>query len=158
MRLYLLRHGTAEDSDGPDSERALVEKGRKQCRGMGLLLRQMGVAPDLVLSSPLVRARQSSAVTLSALGLERELRIEPTLAPGTDPDRAVASLVGMDGECLLAVGHEPLLSQIAARLVSEGSLRLDLRKGGLVEIEVLSLDPLRAVLVGLLRPGHLDRS
>jgi len=161
MRLYLLRHGTAEErGTGDDAERALVDKGRKQCRRVAALLGRLGVEPALVLTSPLRRARETAQETLLALGVEERVVAEGRLAPGGSVSAAVEAVLaaGWGLEHVLVVGHEPMLSELAAQLVVDppGALHLDLRKSGLVEIEVLSRHPPRGALIGLIRPAHLE--
>ena len=61
MELILLRHGKAEDSHPQgDGTRALVDKGRKQARRAGRILKAAEGAPEIVLTSPLVRAVQTA--------------------------------------------------------------------------------------------------
>ncbi len=161
MRLYLLRHGTAEERGaGDDAERALVDKGRKQCRRVAALLGRLGVQPALVLTSPLRRARETTEETLRALEVEQRIVTEQRLAPGGSVTAALEAVLaaGWGLEQVLVVGHEPMLSELAAQLVSDGRgpVLLDLRKGGLVEIEVISRHPPRGALLGLLRPAHLE--
>ena len=62
MELLLIRHGKAEAHGHPqgDGARALVEKGHRQARLAGEFLVKHGLVPELVLSSPLVRARETA--------------------------------------------------------------------------------------------------
>jgi phosphohistidine phosphatase SixA len=124
-----------------------------------------------VLSSPLVRARQTAEVLLEALALEQPppLVVEPLLAPGVAVAQMAMAVAAPRVESagpgrgerqprvepILAVGHEPSLSRLAGHLCGAPELRLELKKGGLVEIELAERDPPRGALLGLLRPGHL---
>jgi phosphohistidine phosphatase len=155
MRLYLLRHGTAEPHAIDDTGRKLVMKGKRQCQQAARMLERLAVRPDVVISSPLLRARQSAEVVIEGLGLELSIREEPALAPTTPAEEALLALIEGGGEWILAVGHEPLLSEIAALLIHSPSISFDLRKGGLLEIEIIARRPPRGVLVGLLRPAHM---
>jgi len=83
-----------------------------------------------------------------------EVRLEPRLAPGCSPEVALGAVLEAGEGVVLVVGHEPLLSEMTGLLVGEG-LRLELRKGGLVELQLISRTPPRGVLLGLLRPAHL---
>jgi phosphohistidine phosphatase len=156
-RLFLLRHGSAQDrAEGrPDQDRQLVEKGRRQCEQVARLLYEMEALPSMVISSPWTRAAQTAAEVLRALNWTCPIVDEDRLRPGTPVGEAVEALMAVEQDCMLAVGHEPLLSSIAAVLISDGPLNLELRKGGIIEI---LFDPLRSppgVLLGLLRPKHL---
>jgi phosphohistidine phosphatase len=109
MRLVLIRHADAAPGT-PDELRALTAEGEEQARRLGDRLRAEGIKPDAVLSSPLLRARE----TARALGFGQP---EPhdALAPGaTEADVRVA--VAGKGETVLVVGHQPDCGQIAAAL------------------------------------------
>ncbi len=156
MRLYLLRHGTAEPrEDAPDdAERALVKKGRAQCAEVAAALARLG-PPARVLTSPLRRARETAEEVIERAGLDCRLVEDAALAPEASLEDALELVTRPGDGPLLAVGHEPLLSTLAGALAGARALRLDLKKGGLVELELESRRPPRAVLLGLLRPGHL---
>ena len=157
MRILLLRHGTAEprSPDREDQGRRLIGKGRRQIVLVAKLLRDSGFEPDLVLTSPYPRALDSAEeLCRAASGLPRP-EIEDALAPDSNPARALEALLSRPASCLLAVGHEPLLSQLAARLVGAEGLRLDLRKGSMIEIELPEAGPETGVLLGLVRPRYL---
>ena len=165
-RLYLLRHGTADPrpADGSDSpDRQLVDKGRAQAERVGRLLGELGARVAVVVSSPYARARQTAEAALDALGQTTELRIDERLVPEASVVAATAAIVaaadGLDDRaCVLVVGHEPLLSELAASLVGAPGLDLQLRKGGLIEIDVLPGRKLGGTLLGLVRPAHLRAS
>jgi phosphohistidine phosphatase len=159
MRIYLLRHGTAEDRldggvDHPD--RRLVNRGKKQAALVASLFETMDVRFDRAVSSPYARARETAEAVLRFLPSPPQLELNENLQPDGRPQNAIEAIIG-DGTvgAVLAVGHEPQLSMIAGLLTGSSSMRLDLRKGGLVELELLSMEPPRAELLGLLRPRHL---
>lgn len=157
MRVYLLRHGTA-DPRGPfgedSADRRLVAKGRAQAEKAGSLLARIGARFGRVLSSPYLRAKETAEIALAQLDHGPQLEILRCLEPMGSSADAIAAICQGE-EDVLAVGHEPLLSQIGAELAGDGSLGLDLRKGGIIELEILSRDPAAALLLGLLRPRHL---
>ena len=159
MRIYLLRHGTAQQRppSGADSaDRELVDKGRKQCEEVVKLLTRMGISFDRALSSPYARARQTAEAVLGGLEVSAALQLDERLKPAGIAARAISSSVGEgSAERVLAVGHEPLLSEIAATLISAPPESVTLRKGGLVELQLTSIRPRRAMILGLIRPAHL---
>ena len=109
MRLVLVRH--AESAPGsPDELRTLTPEGHAQARALGERLRTERIRPDAVLTSPLVRARQ----TAEALGLG-EPEEDDRLAPGATADSVREAAEGR-GETVLVVGHQPDCSRIAASL------------------------------------------
>jgi phosphohistidine phosphatase len=109
MKVVLVRHAEAAPGD-PDELRALTAEGHEQARRLGERLRAEGVEPDAVLSSPLLRARE----TALELGFgEPEPRDE--LAPGATADDVRAAVVGR-GQTVVVVGHQPDCSRITAAL------------------------------------------
>jgi phosphohistidine phosphatase len=110
MRLILVRHAHF-DPGQPDELRPLSARGRDEARALGERL--AAERPDLVLASPLLRARETAAAIAKAAGVE--LRIDERLAPGAGSDDVLAAVEGAD-ETVVAVGHQPDCSEIAAAL------------------------------------------
>ena len=111
MRLVLVRHAEAAPGE-PDELRALTPEGHEQARGLGEQLRADGVVPDVVLSSPLLRARQTAA----NLGFGDPEALD-ALAPGATADDVRTAIQGR-GETVVVVGHQPDCSRITAALRS----------------------------------------
>src|SRR5512142_1255743 len=89
MLLYILRHGTAEPRrpELDDALRALTDKGRDQCRRAAALLRRLEL-PELVVTSPLKRARQTAEEVMRHVRMEGAPREVTALIPGTPVDEA----------------------------------------------------------------------
>ena len=100
MRLILVRHAKAAPGD-PDELRPLTDEGREQARALGSELRARGLAADAVLTSPLLRGRETAA----ALGLG-EPQIDDRLAPGASPEQIREAATGR-GDVVVVVGHQP---------------------------------------------------
>ena len=109
MRLVLVRHAEAAPGD-PDELRALTPAGQQQARELGDRLRADGVRPEAVLSSPLLRARE----TARALGFGEPDALDE-LAPGATAEDVRAAIAGR-GDTIVVVGHQPDCSRIAAAL------------------------------------------
>jgi phosphohistidine phosphatase len=107
MRLLIVRHAEAAPGD-PDELRTLTDGGREQARELGKRLRNEGVRPDAVLSSPLLRARE----TASALALG-EPEVDERLAPGASAQDIRDAAAGR-GATVVVVGHQPDCSQAVA--------------------------------------------
>lgn len=169
--LLLLRHGIAEErrEDLEDGERALTARGRSRTRAVLERLVALGLGADRLISSPLLRAVQTAEIALE-VGLAPALEIRAALAPGGDPAPCLQEwFAGDPGTShpnpgrLLLVGHEPDLSNLAARLLGAPPGRLNLRKAGLLQLALPGLDvpqgsvpgPEGAVLELLLRPSAL---
>lgn len=149
MNLYLMRHGIAVAADQPgiesDAERPLTPKGIKRMRQAAQGLRRLKLSFDALLTSPLVRARQTAEIVAAALEMEGQLEEISELAPESSVDRLISSLSRFqDKEHLLLVGHNPLLTYASSSLIAgkrQTSFQIDLKKGGLCCIEIDGLPP-----------------
>jgi phosphohistidine phosphatase len=130
MRLYLVRHGEAAPGD-PDESRPLTSEGREQARALGARLRNEDASPSVVLTSPLLRARETGAELAKALDVETEP--EERLAPGATVEDVRAAVEGR-GEQVVVVGHQPDFGQIAAALTGGPEPRFP--AGGLVVLDL----------------------
>jgi len=110
VRVYLVRHAHAAAGE-PDELRRLTETGREQARALGERFAALEPRPALVLSSPLLRARETAAAIAKATGAE--LRVDERLAPGATA-AALAEAIAGAREPVVAVGHQPDCSEIVA--------------------------------------------
>ncbi len=137
MELVILRHGKAEDT-GPsgDSSRQLVEKGRIQSRDAGELLKSAGLLPELVLCSPLVRARQTAEEFCNTSGSPSPV-VVPWLAAGMNPETALNELVAYREFGRVAiVGHEPDLSELIQWLLGARGNAVEMKKGSIACLRI----------------------
>jgi phosphohistidine phosphatase len=109
VRLYIVRHAEAAP-DSPDELRALTPGGHEQARALGRRLADEGVRPDAILTSPLLRARE----TAKDLGLG-ESEPDERLAPGATVEDVRAAVAGR-GETVVVVGHQPDCGRAVAAL------------------------------------------
>jgi len=109
MRLYLVRHGEAEPGE-PDELRPLTKAGREQAHALGERLAAVEPKPAVVLTSPLLRARETAAAIAKATGAD--LRTDERLAPGATLATLAEAVAGAPGP-VVAVGHQPDCSEIA---------------------------------------------
>jgi phosphohistidine phosphatase len=107
MRVYVLRHAKAEKGE-PDELRRLNDRGREQARRLADEL--SGVSFDAVLSSPLLRARETAELVSG-----RRPEIDDRLAPGATAEDVRGAVAGR-GETVLVVGHNPDCPRIVAEL------------------------------------------
>src|SRR6476619_7985509 len=112
MRVYLVRHAQAAGGD-PDDLRPLTAEGRADARALGERLAHDGVHATAVISSPLLRARETAAEIARALGCEPEA--DERLAPGATVDD-LRDVVAGRGAAVVVVGHQPDCGEIAAEL------------------------------------------
>jgi len=116
LRLFLIRHADAEAGE-PDELRRLSRKGREQAQALGKRLAAAGVQADVVLTSPLLRARETGQALADALGSSTEP--SDALAPGATAEGVRTAVEGR-GQTVIVVGHQPDCSKIAAEL-SDGT-------------------------------------
>lgn len=144
MRLYLVRHGIAANADGAamsDAERPLTARGVEKTRAAARGMRALHVNPTLILSSPLIRARQTAEIVAAELSLPADrLRESRSLTPGADAlaiTRELLETAAAEVERVMLVGHQPHLAGLASLLlcgVDDGAA-LVLRKASLCEID-----------------------
>jgi phosphohistidine phosphatase len=141
MDLYLIRHAIAEDiagdGHGADSERRLTSEGATKMRRIAKALKDAGLAFDLILSSPYVRARQTAEIVAKVYGLKKALELTPELAPHGNPRKLMELLANTHRKrrSVVLVGHEPYLSTLISLLLSGGtSLSVRLKKAGICKL------------------------
>lgn len=131
-----MRHGEADHAEagGSDEGRALTEEGTTALRVAAPLWRRLSLRPDAVITSPLVRARQSAELLVLALELPRPTIIDERLRPGAEwADLAQAMAKHPDARRVMFVGHEPDLSNAIRLLTGASAVRM--RKGGIACLE-----------------------
>ncbi len=155
MRLYFLRHGIAADV-GPtgtgDAGRPLTKEGIEKMQAEARGLARLGVRSEVLLSSPLVRARETAEIVARELGLE--VQLVNALAAGTDTGRLL-DLLGQHrwAESVMVVGHEPDFSRMIGDLT--GGSQVVLKKGGLGRVDLDVLEQGGGALAWLLPPKVL---
>ena len=142
MLLYFLRHAEAEDEVTTDFARELTPKGLEQAEKVGKFCVRFGLIPDVILSSPVVRAEQTArAVSMRLDG--RSVIVEPWLACGMSPEMCLDALAAFAKfKHVMLVGHEPDFSAaIAACIGLPDPDHVAVRKASL---NVIDLPRLRA--------------
>ena len=155
-QLYLLRHADAGDPlgwHGPDEQRPLSDRGHKQADRLGRFLAALGFRPDVILTSPKVRAAETAEIVGRHLSMSATVddrlgdvlglgELERILRTAGDPDRPVI------------VGHDPDFSDLVTALCE--TTRVPMRKGALARIDVgRPLEPGDGTLRWLLPPDAL---
>jgi len=142
--LYLVRHGLAEergDAWPDDTKRPLTDEGISRMRKAARGLARLGVSVEVVLTSPLVRARQTAEILAGALDPRPSLVNVDSLAPDGAYAAVVADLEKHARKTRLAlVGHEPMIGEFAARIL--GSRHpIEFKKGAVCRIDIDDLPP-----------------
>ena len=112
MQLVIVRHAEAASGE-PDELRPLTAQGREAARALGEQLAGEGIRPDAVLTSPLLRARETARELARPAGLDPEP--DDRLAPGATAE-SVKAAAGERGEVVVVVAHQPDCGRIAAEL------------------------------------------
>jgi phosphohistidine phosphatase len=130
LRLFLIRHADAESGE-PDELRRLSSEGQVQAKALGQRLADEGIRPDALLTSPLLRARETGEALAEALACTSEP--SDALAPGASATTVREAVEGR-GETVIVVGHQPDCSQIAAELGDGTEPRFP--PAGMVELQL----------------------
>jgi phosphohistidine phosphatase len=142
MILLLVRHAHAGDRDPaqwPDDRlRPLTEKGRKTQAKVARALREQGLVPEAIVTSPWVRAAQTAEILQRELGVTPPAKTADALAADPDPARLDADIGTRGAKSIVAVvGHSPWMEQWAGLLLTgrADGFRIDFPKSGVLAIE-----------------------
>jgi phosphohistidine phosphatase len=135
MDLYLIRHAEAapvgEAGIMADEDRPLTENGLAQAQALAAALQRRGVQPQAVVTSPLLRARQTAESLLLAWGMPPSgLHTCEELAPGGKRGKLARFLRKLGARSIALVGHQPDLGDCAAWLIGSKKAHIDMAKAG----------------------------
>jgi len=136
MLIFFLRHAEAEGLASSDFNRRLTPKGVDQAEKAAKFCLRSGLLPDLIITSPLVRARKTAEIVSKSLGVN--LVEEPWLACGMDPEVCLKQLSARPAmRSVMVVGHEPDFSHAIAHLIGlPDASALNIRKASLTAVEM----------------------
>ena len=140
MIIYFLRHADAEDLAESDFDRKLTPKGLDQAARVGKFCKKNGIKPEVFLTSPLVRARQTAEIVGKKIGVTPV--IADWLACGMTPATLIQNLEPLSTKSsALLVGHEPDLSTAVSYLLGlTEPVNFPIRKASLTAIDAPWLD------------------
>jgi phosphohistidine phosphatase len=160
MILYLCRHAAAEEAgEGMrDEDRALTVDGRDKFRKVAKGFLALDPEVTHIVTSPLLRARQTAQILFEVLGDDGEELKDPqtfdTLAPPGKLDSFLAQVRSLDkAHNVVAVGHEPIISQWIGELCFGEHGRCAMKKGAIAAIELGERS--RGELLWLMQPRQL---
>lgn len=144
MEIWLLRHAVAErdSKDGRDESRPLTSEAVERMKLAGPRIARL--IPDLkaILTSPLLRAKQTAEPVAHALGSKVPLLESDALTPEARPDEILSEIAGRKLDCVLLVGHMPHLGYLLGYLATgREDAFLKMKKGSLARIECESSAP-----------------
>jgi phosphohistidine phosphatase len=135
VRVHLLRHAHAGSSFewiGDDDLRPLTRKGRQQSERLGAFLEAHGIRPDVIVSSPKVRAQQTAEIVASTLGMT--VKLDGRLGEGFGKRELWALLDETGAREPMFVGHDPDFSGLLSYLVDAAGISM--KKGALATVDL----------------------
>lgn len=160
MHIYLLRHAIAVPrgaGEYPNDDRPLTDDGVKKmfvaARGLARIVGKV----DTILTSPLVRARDTAKIAAQAMSLEERIQVCDALLPTAPQSHIMEYLASLRGVSrVMLVGHEPALGFLASAFMWTDESTVEFKKGGACRIHVASIPPERpGKLLWLLTPRQL---
>ncbi len=135
MILYLVRHGIAVDRTDPkcppEAERPLTARGVQKTRSAALGLRAMGAKPEVLITSPFVRAAQTAEIFAEALGFAVDkIRVNDHLKPAANPGEIIKEITHLRAKEIACFGHAPHLDLTIAHLAGARTPFTELKKAG----------------------------
>jgi len=135
MELVFLRHGLAVDREewkGEDEARPLTAEGVERTKEVVRGLRALKVCPDVILSSPLLRASETADIAKKGLSSDAKVELADELTPSAAPDGLIARLADLaEKPVVLCVGHDPHLSTTISAMVSgKTAASFEVKKAG----------------------------
>jgi len=164
MDLYIVRHGIAIDRDDPkcpaDPERYLTEEGIEKTEQVAKSVAALGASPDLLLSSPYVRAMQTAEIFAKALGYSKQkIRRTDLLLPGAEPSLLFRELAkDKQSSSVFLFGHAPQIDEVIAAAFSTKHNITSLKKAGVAAIKLKRASPPSSELLWLATPRLLRRA
>lgn len=157
MKIYLLRHAAAEPAEAgmKDSDRALTEDGQVKLKHVLKRAKAAGVAPAVILSSPLRRALETAQIAADSLGYRAKIVETAALVPNASPHDVWNEIrARRDEPSILLASHEPLMSSTLSLLLASPALQVDMKKSALARVDCdrFGAEP-RGVLKWLLTPA-----
>ena len=142
--LYVIRHAVAEErgeSWPDDAKRPLSADGASRMRKAARGLDRLGVTVDVVVTSPLVRTKQTAEIVAAALNPKPPVVTAESLAPDGTYQEIITDLEKQAKRTRIAiVGHEPGIGEFAARLIGSRH-SIPFKKGAICRIDVDALPP-----------------
>jgi len=163
MELYIVRHGIAIDREDPksppDPERFLTEEGIDKTKEVAKGVARLGVVPDLLISSPYVRAMQTAEIFAAAFEYPKQkIRRSDLLLPGTEASLFYKELAkDKQSATVMCFGHAPQLDDLVATGVGSKHHLTSLKKAGVAMLELKRISPPSGELVWLGTPKLLRK-
>ena len=158
MLLYLLRHGDALESGYYDISRPLSLIGEEQAKVTADMLVTFKISVELILSSPLLRAKQMAEIIRKAIG-DVEHSVTEYLVPGANERQLFRQLSDCNKRAVLLIGHEPHLRTFASLMIGGSrQSQIEVKKGTLMCLETtMPVKPESGVLKWMLAADQMKQ-
>lgn len=134
-RLYILRHGQKDESTSIDYDYdiELSSKGKEDCKKIGSILKEKEIRPDLIVSSPSIRTRQTSEIVSKEIGYRKNIMYNEVIYQAFLNEIIESITYTFDTvDTLMIVGHNPSLTALA---LTFGGIKEELKPASLVGID-----------------------
>lgn len=153
LELYIIRHGLAGkplEDETLDEARPLKKKGKEKMKDIAKSLKDLNVCFDMVLTSPLLRSKETAEILNAYCGDSKKVRVTDLLKPDSSYNDLIKFLNTIKGSKKVAiVGHEPFLSGFASYCLTKNTNPLiTLKKGGVIKLDIDKV----------IKPGHCTLS
>jgi phosphohistidine phosphatase len=164
MNLYIVRHGIAIDREDPkcppDPDRYLTDEGVDKTRQVAKGVVALGVTPDLLISSPYLRAMQTAEIFAQTLDYPKpKIRRTDLLLPGSDANLFYKELSkDKHSASIFCFGHAPQLDDLIAAGIGSKHHVTALKKAGVAFIALKRISPPSGELVWVATPKLLRKA
>jgi phosphohistidine phosphatase len=163
MQLFIVRHGIAVDREDPkcpaDPDRFLTDEGIEKTRQVAQGVAEVGAAPDLMVTSPYLRALQTAEIFAAQLGYAKQkIKKSDFLLPGAEPLQLFRELAkDKEISVVFVFGHAPHLDDVVATALGTKHHITSLKKAGVAHVELRRLVPPSGELIWLGTPKLLRK-
>jgi len=140
MILYIVRHGIAvnrlDPKSPPEAERPLTARGVQKTRSAALGLQALGAKPDVLITSPYVRAAQTAEIFAEALGFAPEkIRVSEALKPEENPTTILTEIARLRAREVMLCGHAPHVDHLVSQMAGARGVFTAMKKAGVACFE-----------------------
>jgi phosphohistidine phosphatase len=163
MQLFIVRHGIAVDREDPkcpaDPDRFLTDEGIEKTRQVAQGVAEVGAAPDLMVTSPYLRALQTAEIFATQLGYAKQkIKKSDFLLPGAEPLQLFREQAkDKELSVVFVFGHAPHLDDLVATALGTKHHITSLKKAGVAYVELRRLVPPSGELIWLATPKLLRK-
>lgn len=136
MKLFIFRHGQAESHAASDAERALTARGRKDVEKMVSDAASELLELEQIWVSPLRRAQETADIAMEVLDWGSDPITTALLEPDSPLNALCEQIQLCDYECLLLIGHQPLVGELIDHLTGSDPGRYTMGTASLACLEV----------------------